>query len=220
MNIQLGSLPRIGTELSLATWVSEIRRVQAQREYAIWQAASGQMVARASARWAYCDAVRGQPIRIADAILQRMQPLGNAMSVRRYTDPMATSLPPIEASLAGTSSAFFLKAREYETDTQQHINNCIYADWLVEALTEASSSAPTGAAPAVPLRPRFYNIEYNRAVVAGDSLRIETRLAPRGTRGVRSWQTIFDPKSTSPVVRAYSEHIRLIPHPNLDSPRD
>lgn len=213
MNIQLGSLPRIGAELRLATWVSEFRRVQAQREYAIWQATSGQIVARASARWAYCDALRGQPIRIADAILQRMLPLGNMLSVRRYTTPLTTSsLSPTEPPSAGTSSSFVLKAREYETDTQQHINNCVYADWLVEALSETSSSA----APDVLRRPRFYNVEYIRAVVAGDSLRIETRLLPRGTHGVRAWQTIFDQHSATPVLRAYSEHIRLPPHPNLD----
>jgi acyl-CoA thioesterase FadM len=221
MNILLGSLPRIGAELRLATWVSEFRRVQAQREYAIWQAASGQMVARASARWAYCDALRGQPIRIANVILQRMQSLGNSLSGRRSPDsPAAGSLSPAEAPIAGTSSAFLLKAREYETDTQQHINNCIYADWLVEALAETSSSAAHDEAPAAPLRPRFYTIEYIRAVVAGDSLRIETQLIPRGTHGVRAWQTIFDQKSTTPVVRAYSEHIQLSPHPTLDSLRD
>jgi acyl-CoA thioesterase FadM len=220
MNIQLGLLPRIGVELRLATWVSEFRRVQAQREYAIWETASGQMVARASARWAYCDALRGQPIRIADAILQRMQPLGNTLPVRRYTAPLAAIVPsPTEALLAGTSSSFFLKAREYETDTQQHINNCIYADWLVEALAETPSSASHAGASAALLRPRFYTIEYVRAVVAGDSLRIDTRLTPRGTHGVRAQQTIFDETSTTPVVRAYSEHIRLPPRPDLDSPR-
>src|SRR5215469_7975324 len=172
MNIQLGSLPRIGAELRLATWVSEFRRVQAQREYAIWQETSGQMVARASARWAYCDALRGQPIRIADAILQRMQPLGNMLSVRRYTAPSATSsLSAAEAPSADTSSEFFLKAREYETDTQQHINNCVYGDWLVEALAVTSSSVDHDEVSPVLRRPRFYTIEYIRAVVAGDSLR-------------------------------------------------
>jgi acyl-CoA thioesterase FadM len=146
-----------------------------------------------------------------------MRPLGNTLSVRRYPAPRhrytgslaSGPLSPTDAPLAGTSSAFFLQAREYETDTQQHINNCIYADWLVEALAETSSSAPRDGTPAALLRPRFYIIEYIHAVIAGDSLRIESRLLPRGTRGVWAWQTIFDEKSATPVVRAYSEHIRL-----------
>src|SRR5260370_310719 len=55
MQVRFGRLPGIGDELQLATWVSEFRRVQAQREYAVCLADSGRLVARASARWAYVD---------------------------------------------------------------------------------------------------------------------------------------------------------------------
>ncbi len=64
MRVRFGRLPGIGDELRLATWVSEFRRVQAQREYAVWLAGSGRLVARASARWAYVDRERGLPLRI------------------------------------------------------------------------------------------------------------------------------------------------------------
>src|SRR5438067_842817 len=37
MQVRFGRLPRIGDDLWLATWVSEFRRVQAQRDYAVWK---------------------------------------------------------------------------------------------------------------------------------------------------------------------------------------
>ncbi len=82
MDILLGRLPHIGEELRLATWVAEYRRVQAQRDYAIWHATTGAMVARASARWAYFDTARGQLTRISDDLLDAMQSAGHALSLR------------------------------------------------------------------------------------------------------------------------------------------
>jgi acyl-CoA thioesterase FadM len=202
MTILLGALPRIGEELGLATWVAQFRRVQAQREYAVWQTATGRMVARASARWAYCDADRGQLIRIPDAILETMQSPGASM-----LDLRQRRFPGAEAD-AATSSTILLQAREYETDTQQHVNNCVYADWLAEAFTQATRAAADTCRTAV-FRPRFYRIEYIRAVVVGDTLRIETETAPRDQRGVRARHSIIHVESNTAVVQAYSEHIRL-----------
>jgi fatty acyl-ACP thioesterase A len=203
MTIRLGVLPRIGEELGLATWVAQFRRVQAQREYAIWQTATGRMVARASARWAYCDADRGQLIRIPDAILETMQSRGASMAEYRFRQ--------FRSSEAGTngSSTIFLQAREYETDTQQHVNNCVYADWLTEAFTQATKAPVADTYSEVASRPRFYRIEYIRAVVAGDALRIETETAPLGSRGIRSQHSILHAESNATIVKAYSEHLRL-----------
>jgi acyl-CoA thioesterase FadM len=201
MTILLGVLPRIGEELGLATWVGSFRRVQAQREYAIWQTSTGRMVARASARWAYCDADRGQLIRIPDTILETMQSPGSSMSDYRHRQ-----FPGGEAR-TGTSSTIFLQAREYETDTQQHVNNCVYADWLAEAYSQAARAADT--CRPVDSRPRFYRIEYIRAVVAGDALRIETETAPRGVRGIQARHSIIHVESNTAVVQAYAEHIHL-----------
>ncbi|MGO8949238.1 MAG: acyl-ACP thioesterase domain-containing protein [Ktedonobacterales bacterium] len=209
MTILMGARPQIGQELRLATWVSEFRRVQAQREYAIWCPSTGKLVARASARWAYCDTVRGQLTRISDEILAAMKAAGNGMAIRR-----PRSLAGVPPATEGFST-LLLQARHYETDSQQHINNCVYADWLDEAFHQAAVSvAPPTEMPVVRhvehLRPRFYHIEYIREVVAGDALCIETRTAPRGSRVVAADQSILHPVSNTTTLRAYSEHIRQL----------
>ncbi|PWT71273.1 MAG: hypothetical protein C5B60_11150 [Chloroflexi bacterium] len=206
MTVVLGALPAIGEDLRLATWVSEFRRVQAQREYAIWRASTGRMIVRASARWAYCDTLRGQLTRISDEIVEAMKVLGCRMASRRPLSLAARSQSPA----AGTSSTLLLEARHYETDTQQHINNCVYADWLDEAFHQTAVAAQL-AYPVESLHPRFFHIEYIRELVAGDSLRIETEMQPvakENTHRIATEYSIVHRGSNSAAVRAYSEHRR------------
>jgi medium-chain acyl-[acyl-carrier-protein] hydrolase len=203
MTIALGALPAIGEDLRLATWVSEFRRVQAQREYAIWRAATGRIVVRASARWAYCDTLRGQLTRISDEIVEAMKVPGCRMAPQR--PPQASKSPVV-----GTSSTLLLEARHYETDTQQHINNCVYADWLDEAFYQTTVTAQL-ASPVESLHPRFFHIEYIREVMAGDSLRIETHMQPlseKNAHRIATEYSIVHVGSNTAAVRAYSEHRR------------
>ncbi len=211
MTILLGALPQIGEELQLATWVSEFRRVQAQREYAIWQSTTGRMVARASARWAYCDTAKGQLTRISDEIAEAMTPFGFTLAIRRPRT-LADSKADPERSNGGFST-LQLTARQYEADSQQHINNCVYADWLDEAFSQAITATVSSpdllySEQAEISRPRFYYIEYIREVVAGDALHIETRIAPRGRRMIAAEHSIRHSATGVTAVRAYSEHMR------------
>src|SRR5258708_34386432 len=48
MRVRFGRLPGIGDELRLATWVSGVTPVQAQREYAVWLACRRRLAARTS----------------------------------------------------------------------------------------------------------------------------------------------------------------------------
>ncbi len=217
MHIVLGDLPTIGDELLVGTWLSEWRKVQAYREYAIWRPGSDTLVARARARWAYVDRYRGVPLRVPAEMVERFSPLGPAMPHR----------PPHIVALAGdeeppsANHTMRLTARETEADVNQHINNTVYADWLAEGLVRALSEQSV-----IPhnheLRPREYRIEYLRSTVPGDRMRIETILTSRpgliagrggGSAVARSGraldvaQRILDDGSGVPVVRASSRHL-------------
>lgn len=207
MTIALGTLPAIGEDLRLATWVSEFRRVQAQREYAIWRAATGRIVVRASARWAYCDTLRGQLTRISDEIVEAMKVPGCRMASQR---PHSLRAQASQFPFVGTSSTLLLEARHYETDTQQHINNCVYADWLDEAFYQTAVAARL-ASPVEGLHPRFFHIDYIQEVMAGDSLGIETHMQPvleKNTHRIATEYSIVHLGSNTAAVRAYSEHRR------------
>ena len=198
MSLLLGDLPGIDVDINLATWVADFRHVQATRDYLVTRADTGRLVARASARWAYIDRQKLLPIRIPDEITARMGPWGHAMRAR-------TVAPLPRLSDAPLASEMRLTAREYEADTQQHINNCVYLDWLHEAAWRAASDgALTGAR--LRLRPRFSRLEYIRPAQPGDTLSIATTTPLRAhSRSLGVWQTISAPDGL--VARAWTESL-------------
>jgi acyl-CoA thioesterase FadM len=199
MDVLVGTLPGIGVDLDLATWVVDCRRVQAQRDYAIRRRDTGRLVARASARWGYIDRVIGRPRPLQPELAAAIPALGHGMRPRRAWQPGAGEPP-------ATQSAWELAAREYETDTQQHINNCVYGDWLSEGLHLALLSWPDGPAPST-VCPRAYRIEYVRPARAGAELRVATQVWARGRRGLLARQEIVDARDATLYLRARSEHL-------------
>lgn len=201
MNVWLASLPGIGDEIVQATWVSAFRRVQAQREYLIRGQDGGRVVARASARWAYVDRRRGVPVRIPDELVANFPALGPRMPDRDRS--------PAAVDGAHTlSDELLLIAREYETDTQQHINNCVYGDWLAEGLQRALQTDASAAA-SYRFHPRAYQIQYIRSALPRTAIRVETVAYTRGARSLAVRQEVVDAGDGAVFVRATSTHVRL-----------
>jgi acyl-CoA thioesterase FadM len=145
-----------GDELTVTTWISQIGRIRANRDYELRQA-DGAPVAVAQADWVYLNRVRQAPQAI---------------------DPhIATILPPLPpAPLPPHTTA--THAQRYEADSMGHINNAVYADWLEEAAGDALRAwdyalAAPAAAGLVPELRRI-TIHYLRAVQPGDAVTITT----------------------------------------------
>ncbi|MGH2485825.1 MAG: acyl-[acyl-carrier-protein] thioesterase, partial [Ktedonobacterales bacterium] len=197
MDLLLGRLPGIDDELMMATWLSEFRRVQAHREYAIWRAADQRLVARARARWAYVDRVNGRLTRLPDELVARFGVVGHAMRGREL-DGAATRQHGA-GDVAPEQDSMELTARGYECDTQQHVNNTVYADWLTEAMERSLQRRHSLGGVRCP---RYLRVEYVRPVRAGAHVSIATRLAPSGSRGLQATQTITDAGTGDVYVRA------------------
>ncbi len=199
MNVLLAAFPTIGDDLRLATWISDVKRVQAQREYAIWLPHTHRQVALASARWAYIDRARGLPLRLHDELLGKFSVLGNTMPRRAM--PITD-----EQSEVVARGELLLTARDYEADSQQHINNCVYADWLSEGLHLAL--APVRDADALVIRPRFYRLEYVRPAQPGDDIRVTTLVSRYRSRALTVHQEIASAQGDLLYVRARSTHLK------------
>jgi len=205
MNLSLARLPGIDDELMLATWLSDYRRVQATREYVVWDRRTGRQAARAQARWAYIDRYRGVPMRVHDELLARFPLLGHPMRM-----PTANLHALTRETEARRQTE--LVAREYEADTQQHVNNCVYVDWICEESYATMAAIPelaTGRAA----RPRRLRIEYARPTLPRDVVRIETAVASAGSRRLAASQEIVNLATGATAVRAYSEYLLVRPHP-------
>jgi acyl-ACP thioesterase len=202
MRLLLWGPPALADEVHLATWLSGYRRVQATREYCIWREPQNQLIARAQGRWAYVDRERGLPERIPDDLIERFGVAGRAMPLRPTNSAMAAQ--------AGAGSEIPLVARSYEADTQQHINNTIYMDWLGEGL--ALSLTRTDVALDInAITPRYYHIQYVHPARPGDRVVISTQVNRTGSRLLTAAQTIRDDATGKIAVECRSEHLLLRP---------
>ena len=73
-----------------------------------------------------------------------------------------------------------------EVDSNGHVNNAHYADWLDDAVRvamgEMGQSVEVMQEKGVHLRGEYYSLNYRRAVLAGDRLRITTRIESASER--------------------------------------
>jgi acyl-CoA thioesterase FadM len=199
MDLWLGAQPSMDDRLRVATWVAGFRRVQARREYAITRADTGALVVRASARWGYVDRMTGRPRAIEDELLAEFAVHPGHVLPPGVSDTLISAV---------ASGAVSLTARTYEADTQGHINNSVYGDWLMEALRALGRESP--AAPALRAAvPRRVRLDYVRPVQAGDGVRIVTTASVFGSRRTEVEQAIFDVDTGAICLTARATCLRM-----------
>ena len=87
-------------------------------------------------------------------------------------------------------------AEWHEADANGHVNNAVYADWLDDAMrgamAELGRSVEAMREEGVHLRGEYYSLNYRRAVLPGDRLRIATRIEGASDRLYAVRQEIMD----------------------------
>lgn len=205
MDLLLGRPPHMNDAMGLATWVSAFRRVQAFRECAAWSASTGQRVARARGRWGYIDRATMRVVRVPEEIIRDCPVFTPTLAPR--TRPEAARATTGEK---GGQAAFDLVARSYEADSQRHINNCMYVDWLAEALYRALPSEARAD-----WWPRYFHLEYLRPMWPGDAARVHTDWALAGQRLLVVAQEVTNGDGAL-ALRAWSSHVRVLAADSAD----
>jgi len=95
-------------------------------------------------------------------------------------------------------------AREYEADVHQHINNCVYGDWLYEGFHATLRAADQSVTR---IRPRYLTLEYLRQARPGDQVRIVTSIHPDGSRRLRAGQAVLDESSGEVILRGQTRYL-------------
>lgn len=203
MRLRIGTLPGIGEQLQMATWVSSYGRVQAYREYALWSLADGRLVARAQARWGYVDRATGRPTRVPDELSTRILARGPSMPPWQLPS-IDTALDPEEYPRR-TESVVTFGSRGYEADSQQHINNAVYMDWLEEVTATERAGAP-GKVPA-PAHLRRIHLEYLRPALPETEMYVEVRMDTAPHRGFLAEYAMSAGREQAPVLRARALYV-------------
>lgn len=184
--------------LEVTTWVSNWRRVWAQREYLMQRRSDQEVVARASAKWVYVDRATGQPQRIP-ADIERLIGVREG-AVRPYRLP--------EERLGQHEFHWPHRVRRYELDAMRHVNNAVYLNWVEEAKFRAAAEAGwplerARAANFVTVQIR-HDTEYFVPAVYGDEVDVVSYLyAVRRVRG--TWlHEVYRVRDGELLVRNYS----------------
>ena len=162
--VELLAPVRYRDELTIRTWVSDIRRVRSQRQYAVDRAGDGSPVARAVTDWVYVDLARGALMQPPVEMQRALMPDGVSSEPRLAS--LATP-PPAEAERAARRVEFA------DLDTVAHVNNAQYSIFVEQMVWDALAKRgwPLQATPGS-ARPRLvaHDLEYFEAARYGDRL--------------------------------------------------
>jgi YbgC/YbaW family acyl-CoA thioester hydrolase len=184
----------IGDRLQLTTWLAHMARVRGYREYRLenLSEASAPTVATGIAEWVYID---------REKLLPRAIPRQVEDDFEMPGAPLGTYEPPVvEAPARPFESITERVAEWYECDSMGHVNNAVYADWLDSGVRAAMDAWgwPVGVLrmDGLQLRGEYFALDYKRAALPGDRVRIVTRLEGLSGRLCRVHQTISNAEGT------------------------
>jgi len=130
LEIRYYAQARYGEELSVTTWVSDMKRATSHREYLLTRTSDGAQMARARVNWVYLDLKTGQPIRIPEYFREAFQPSGEleALGIR------ITKAQTPEKSHRYRSTR---RVQTCEVDTMVHVHHAAYLTWIEQAYFDA-----------------------------------------------------------------------------------
>lgn len=151
-------------ELSIRTWVCDVRRVRSERAYEVVRLRDGTVIARGTTDWVYCDMARGMPARIPDELQRALMPGG----VRNRPRRLRPWPQPPEAAFRSRR-----RVELADLDSVAHVNNARYAAFLEQDLHDALDAHGWSTDPLARrdhLRLRAIDVEYLEPAVHGDRL--------------------------------------------------
>ena len=135
MSLEYVRPARAGDDLRVSTWISTFSRVRSRREYEIHRLTPDndpELILRASADWVYFDLASSRPLAIPGEMVGPFAPSGveNLKDYPLPTDPMPCA-----------EYEWLHRVGRHEIDTNRHVNNAVYLNWVEEAKFAAAEAA-------------------------------------------------------------------------------
>ena len=169
IDLQLVARPAFNERVDVTTWIAEMQRIKAWRQYEARDAA-GRPLARCNATWVMIDPQSQRATRIPEIMFEEFTPNHEYILTARDWSPVD-----------GDVHTFELPVGYFDEDEMAHVNHAVYLDWIEESARRAALAAHI--AP-----PRFtrHRLRYHNAAFRGDRLRIDSAFAP--INGEQHWQ--------------------------------
>ncbi len=192
---------RYGDELEAATWISDLRRANSNREYLITRLSDGAKVVRARANWVYVSRENFHPTRIPIEFRERFTPTNEQ-------ENLGIRLTKAEPTPDAFRYITNRRVQVRELDTSQHVNHTIYLQWVEQAYFDAMRAA--GHAVEKTRKQDWFafqgghEIEYFESAFDNDEIEIYSWICETGrVRGAWTHE-IYNAQNNKLLARDYS----------------
>lgn len=132
--LQVYRRPRLCETICLKTWGHEYSRLQASRDYDIFDE-KGCCIARGTSRWAAINIEKGSPVRLTPEI---MDPFGCEPEHQNFPDYRFQRAKSLELPVLATS---YFQIHKSMIDCNRHVHNPVYLDLAAEVLPDGLDTA-------------------------------------------------------------------------------
>ena len=128
LSVAIISLPKVGDEIILSTWVKSIRGAVSEREFSI--NLGEETIINASSLWFCLSGESDKPTRLPSNYVDLMS-INNNYSIH---DGAVKVIDPESAD--NKKVGLVIKAAHSDIDMVDHVNNAAYVRWLMDELTQ------------------------------------------------------------------------------------
>ena len=125
--MQMERYPSYKEKITIRTWLSKYHSIRGIRENIIYDEADN-IIGRAKGLWLFYDIEKRRPTKI----LNEFKDIWSSDDTESLDYDIASKLEPMEI----TTDAKEFKVNLYDTDTNKHVNNIRYLQWLMESVPE------------------------------------------------------------------------------------
>lgn len=119
--------PSYKEKISIRTWLSSYSMIKGIRENIIYDEKRN-IIGKAKGLWVFFDIIRRRPIQIFDSIKEKW----SYCSDECITHDITKKIKPIDSAIHIKE----FKINRFDVDTNQHVNNIRYLQWLMESTSE------------------------------------------------------------------------------------
>ena len=187
---------RLNDEISITTWISETRRVQAYRKYEMRRATDSTLLLRARHMWVFLNAETLLPTRMPPEFAVSFDP-GEA------NDPIQIDMTGL-IPLTAPSPTYYTedgRVRYAELDQNKHVNNAVYVQWSEQSILQLlrAKNWPPDRWQAGAMQRLARETDYLRSLQDGEAFQISTSIQAADTDRVL-WLTDICYKGTSDSI--------------------
>ena len=119
--------PDYKEKITIRTWLSTYSMIRGIRENIIYDE-NMNVIGRAKGIWVFFDIIRRRPVQIFDSIKEKW----SYCKEESINHDITKKIKPLDFA---TDIKEF-KVYRFDVDTNQHVNNIIYLQWLIESISE------------------------------------------------------------------------------------